>query len=291
MIVCRISLCDEKSDEKSPTTYEAKPLAFALSMVLSLLMWLLLGPSLSRLLRPLGIPYLTANAPFLAMAGGFLASKQILLKQPLKSLLTDHPVFQTSLFIKSFLIYFLSATAFLLVDVLLNPHYYQPMTGSSPSTYLLMLPLVLLLTPLQTSAEELVLRMLPVRAINKGRLSRDSRLQLVTSLVSALLFAVPHLGNRELAIASNRLVVVLYYALFGFVVTYLCLKHRGFSAARDKQADRNRIRPPPAVHQPSLGSITYQKPKRKLTTNHSYGMVQTMYFRTKESLCAANPPY
>lgn len=221
------------------TTYEAKPLAFALSMVLSLLMWLLLGPSLSRLLRPLGIPYLTANAPFLAMAGGFLASKQILLKQPLKSLLTDHPVFQTSLFIKSFLIYFLSATAFLLVDVLLNPHYYQPMTGSSPSTYLLMLPLVLLLTPLQTSAEELVLRMLPVRAINMGRLSRDSRLQLVTSLVSALLFAVPHLGNRELTIASNRLVVVLYYALFGFVVTYLCLKHRGFEIALAIHAANN----------------------------------------------------
>lgn len=209
-------------------------------MVLSVLAWLLLGPSLARLTEPLRLPYLTANAPFIAMAGGFLAARQLLLKQPLMRLVTDHHAFQTSLFTKSFLILFLtSATLFLIVDLQSNPQFYQPMAGSSISNYLLLLPLVLFFTPLQTSIEELVFRMLPVRTINANRLDTKSIMQIVTSLISALVFALPHLGNREVAIASNRLVVVLYYALFGFMVTYLCMKHKGFETALAIHAANN----------------------------------------------------
>jgi len=226
--------CDDTSH-----TYEPRPLAFALSMVLSVLAWLLLGPSLARLTEPLRLPYLTANAPFIAMAGGFLAARQLLLKQPLMRLVTDHHAFQTSLFTKSFLIYFASATLFLIVDLQSNPQFYQPMAGSSISNYLLLLPLVLFFTPLQTSIEELVFRMLPVRTINANRLDTKSIMQIVTSLISALVFALPHLGNREVAIASNRLVVVLYYALFGFMVTYLCMKHKGFETALAIHAANN----------------------------------------------------
>lgn len=230
---------NQRNCDNASHTYEPRPLAFALSMVLSVLAWLLLGPLLARMIEPLGNPYLTANAPFLAMAGGFLAARKLLLKQPLRSLITDHPAFQTSLFIKSFLIYFASATLFLIIDVWRNPHFYQPMDNSSISAYLLLLPLVLLFTPLQTSIEELVFRMLPVRTINGNRLDTTAIMQIVTSLISALLFALPHLGNREVAIASNRLVVVLYYALFGFVVTYMCMKYKGFETALSIHAANN----------------------------------------------------
>jgi len=219
-------------------TYETKPIEFALAMVLSLLSWLLLGPFFARILQSLGIPYLTANAPFVAMAMGFLLAKQLLLKQPLLALVTDHPRFRTALFVRAFLLYFVSATLFLVVDLVLHPHYYQPLTHSG-GTFLLLFPLVLMFTPLQTSIEELVFRMLPVRVINKNQLRQPMLRQLGTCLISSVLFAAPHLGNREVAIASSRTVVILYYALFGFVVTSLCMKHQGFEIALAVHAANN----------------------------------------------------
>lgn len=63
--------------------------------------------------------------------------------------------------------------------------------------------------------------------------------QLGTCLISSVLFAAPHLGNREVAIASSRTVVILYYALFGFVVTSLCMKHQGFEIALAVHAANN----------------------------------------------------
>ena len=207
-------------------------------MVLSLLAWLTLGPSLARLVQPLGLPYLTANVPFVAMAVGFLLSRQLFLKLPLTTIVTDHHTFQTARFVKSFLIYFGSAILFLLLDLLLKAEHYQVFEASFPKR-LLLLPLVLLLTPLQTSVEEVAFRILPVQTINKNQLQQPLGRQLFTSLVSALLFAAPHLGNREVAHAENRITVILYYVLFGFVVTYLCLKTRGFEIALAVHAANN----------------------------------------------------
>lgn len=207
-------------------------------MVLSLLTWLVMGPQFARTFQKLGIPYLTANAPFLAMALGFMLAKQLLLRQPLLALLTDHPAFQTKLFIRSFIIYGASATLFLVADILLHPQYYQVLDQSAKAYFLLLL-LVLLFTPLQTTVEELVFRMLAVRAVTKNRLYQGRAMQLLTCLISALLFAAPHLGNREVAAAQSRTAVILYYALFGFVVTYLCLKNQGFEIALAVHAANN----------------------------------------------------
>jgi membrane protease YdiL (CAAX protease family) len=93
----------------------------------------------------------------------------------------------------------------------------------------------LVITPIQTSSEEVLLRILPVRILQPDTL----RSSWPVSIISALLFVLPHLSNRELSAGNSALVVVLYYALFALVITMCSLRLGGFELALGVHAANN----------------------------------------------------
>jgi len=86
-----------------------------------------------------------------------------------------------------------------------------------PRRFLLLLPLVLVLTPVQASTEELLFRGYLLQGI--GLLTRNT---VVLVAVSGLVFALPHLGNPE--VGSGFALLATYYFLFGAFATSVALR-------------------------------------------------------------------
>lgn len=224
--------------EEKVGNYQATALQAALSMVLSLLFWLVLGPYFTNWFTRFSIPYLTANAPFLAMALGIIVSGKLLLSSTPISVITDYRSFRFSLFFKSFGAYLLVAILFLLLELLLEPDTYQ-VSEAPLSARFILVPLVLLLTPLQTSSEEVVFRILPLRVVQGKWLQRGIIRNLLACMLSALLFTAPHLANREFSNAENPTIVLIYYAIFGALVSALSIMSGGFEPALAIHAANN----------------------------------------------------
>lgn len=264
-----------------------RSLDYALSMVLSILFWIILGSAFAAFAQHLSIPYLTVNAPFLAMALGLLVSNMILLKQPFSHLISDKPL-NLRRFVLPFAVYVVSCILFLLFDLLFNGDRYQ-LLQIPLRQRVLMLPLVLILTPIQTSAEEFVFRILPVRAMNPNTLKTTTVRCFLTSLVSALLFAAPHIANREVAGATSRTIVLLYYAFFGFSATWLSLRTGGFELSLAVHAANNLfvalIMTYPSSSLPSIGLVEVQREAGTVfdLIQISVTMVMVFLFIPKES--------
>ncbi|MBW4655435.1 MAG: CPBP family intramembrane metalloprotease [Kaiparowitsia implicata GSE-PSE-MK54-09C] len=86
-----------------------------------------------------------------------------------------------------------------------------------PQAWLRLLPLALLLTPLQTTVEELFFRGYVMQS-----LSLLTRQRWLIAVLSAIVFALPHLGNPE--VANDPLVLLLFYLSFGLVGALFTLK-------------------------------------------------------------------
>ncbi|WP_320129505.1 type II CAAX prenyl endopeptidase Rce1 family protein [uncultured Sphaerochaeta sp.] len=210
-------------------------IAAMLSFVLTVLFWLDLGPILVQGIAHYSFwepakQYLLANSPFFAMALGLLVSSRLLLKTTLKKLATDKDTFDFPLFLKISILYGSICLVFLCIGLVTRPKDYQYLFQDMGQKFLL-LPLVLLVTPLQTSSEEFLLRCLPVRIFSRGRLPQKQKQILLISGVSALFFCLPHLSNQELAFGSSKIAVLAYYLLFGFAGTYLSLLSGGFEVS------------------------------------------------------------
>ncbi|MDN5332755.1 MAG: protease family protein [Sphaerochaeta sp.] len=215
----------QKDTEAGSTAF-----SMALAMVLSLLFWLILGPYAVTLFARFNIPYLQANAPFLAMALGIVVSWKLLLTSSPRSLITDHSTFRLPLFFKSMGAYLLMAILFLLLGLIFEPEAYTT-SDVSFVKQLVLLPLVLVLTPIQTSSEEVVFRVFPIRVVQGGKLRRGAMRNTFACVLSAILFTAPHLSNRELGSAVNPALVLVFYALFGGLVTALSISVGGFEPA------------------------------------------------------------
>jgi hypothetical protein len=214
------------------------PFSLALAMVLSLLFWLILGPYFITALGYFNIPYLKANAPFLAMALGIVVSGKLLLTSSPRSLITDHSTFRFALFFKSMGAYLLAAMLFLLLGLMAEPEAYTT-SDASALEHLMLLPLVLVLTPIQTSSEEVVFRVFPIRAVQGEKLRRGAMRNVLACVLSAILFTSPHLSNRELGSAESPTLVLVFYALFGGLVTALSIATGGFEPALAIHAANN----------------------------------------------------
>ncbi|NCC65808.1 MAG: CPBP family intramembrane metalloprotease, partial [Spirochaetia bacterium] len=198
----------QKLREKSTNekTYCASRVATALAMVLIILFWLTLGPILLSFVHPFGNEYLSANAPFLMMALGILIASKLLLQCSIKTLLTDSPAFRFSLFFKTFGAYIGVLSIFLVIDLLLHPTYYRPGPGTYSQKLIMLLP-TLLFTPIQTTGEEILFRVLPMRLLFKGKLPRNISKAGAGSLLTMVLFSLVHLANQEFAHAQEQLYV------------------------------------------------------------------------------------
>jgi membrane protease YdiL (CAAX protease family) len=232
--------------EKSTQTKTGRfpPLAGALSVLLSVYIWLNLGPILAYqftkvpMVDELLKAYLVANIPFFAMAFGLYLSLRFLMRTTVKHIITDKKRIDWILMLYSGGAYLAVAALFTLAHALLQPQQFQLYSGNMDD-FLKMVPLVLIITPIQTTSEEFLMRAIPSRLFKKGKLVTRNRSILLVSLFTALLFTLPHLTNQEMQHASQKTAVMFYYALFGFGGTFISLKTKGFEPSIGIHAANN----------------------------------------------------
>lgn len=204
------------------------------SMLFTLACWLFLGLNLVRMVGPEAPAYLVANLPFFAMALALFLSIRYILATDLRTLVTDSPRIRSKPLLLGFVGYLGANLLFLLITSIADPaslSYHRV----DRTTRLLFILAALVITPLQTSCEEMLFRILPVRFLQGSRLKPNA----LVALSSAVLFVLPHLSNKEVSSSAGTLIVLLYYATFAAVTTHLSLKSGGFEIALGVHAANN----------------------------------------------------
>ncbi len=212
--------------------------------MLSVYIWLNLGPILAYQFTKVPLSdgiikaYLVANIPFFAMAFGLYLSLRFLMHTTVKHIITDKKSLDWILLLYSGGAYLAVAALFTLVHAWLQPEKFQ-LYSADIQDLLHMIPLVLIITPIQTTSEEFLMRAIPSRLFRKGKLVSRTKGILLVSLFTALLFTLPHLSNREMLYATQKSAVIFYYALFGFGGTFISLKTKGFEPSLGIHAANN----------------------------------------------------
>ncbi|MBS2970753.1 CPBP family intramembrane metalloprotease [Metabacillus sp. KIGAM252] len=104
-----------------------------------------------------------------------------------------------------------------LVDWLLFKEGLSLNKETSPSQFLILLALVLVFTPIQTTVEELFFRGFLVQWLGKGL-----RSPILIALIIALVFGSLHFANPEMG--RSAVLVGLEYIVAGFMLTFIALK-------------------------------------------------------------------
>ncbi len=150
--------------------------------------------------------------------------------RPVRSLLTGAPGFRWERFFRSMLVWGLLAGVIALVESQLYPGRYE-LTFNAAELVPYLLP-ALLLIPIQTSAEEFLMR---------GYIIQNAGLKIkniwVLSAISGLLFTLPHLWNPEMAV--DAILLPLFYFSFGFFAALISLKDGGLELALGMHAVNN----------------------------------------------------
>ncbi len=137
-------------------------------------------------------------------------------KRPVMSLLTPRRAINWKLILVGFLLFF--GLMFLLSFI---PQYILDPSSMTLNPdifgFLLFLPFLLLMVPIQTTSEEIFYRGYILQGT--GFLSRNF---LLLAILNGVLFMIPHLANPE--VAATPLAAILDYIVFGFIMAYITLK-------------------------------------------------------------------
>ncbi len=123
------------------------------------------------------------------------------------------------------------------VDYLINSETYS--VSFEPSKFWVMLPLILIMTPIQTTAEEFVFRGYVIQSF--GLKIRNG---LVLSIISGVLFTLPHLANPEIYAANklgmfSTICMVLNYYVIGMMLAMITIRTNSLEAAAGVHAVNN----------------------------------------------------
>jgi hypothetical protein len=131
---------------------------------------------------------------------------------------------------QGFGVWMLLVTLASVVEYLINPEIYTIVFN--PGRFFLFALVVLLLTPMQTTAEELLFRGYLLQAT--GHLGRNFWL---LALVNGILFMVPHLGNPELV--ASAVLLPLFYLSIGAFFAFITLRDNSAELAIGAHAANN----------------------------------------------------
>ena len=194
-----------------------------IAMVLSLVV---IGPMASALLYPflsgswigeyvfLFLPHVITFIVLLVLKGKDL-------KEELRG--KDGESFSLPLF---FLLTFVSFVYCVFLAIFKKPE----VNDISLSVKLISLLLSLILIPMQIGVEEMIFRTLPIRIYNRGQWKDDRFSVAFISLISALLFTLPHLFNKEVWVSSGGW-AILHYALWGALAAAATIVTGGYEIA------------------------------------------------------------
>ena len=176
------------------------------------------------------INYVALNLSFGMMIVGVFVAVRFVHGRPFRSIITPAKTFEWRRMWQGFGVWLLLVTVASLVEYLLHPEIYTVVFDAR--RFLPFALVVLLLTPMQTTAEELLFRGYLLQAT--GHWGRNF---LVLSLVNGILFMLPHLGNPELA--ASAILLPLFYLSFGAIFTYITLRDNSAALAIGAHAANN----------------------------------------------------
>lgn len=192
-------------------------------------MWMILGSRITAELFSL-VKHPSLITTYLMLHVNFVFLLLILVlfiyhihRSSITSYVTDAVTFRYKLMFISMGVWITVTTLVVFVLFLIDPNVITLHKSSHQYSFIFTL-IILILTPLQAIAEELLFRTTLWRLlqshIKKGY---------VLSVISAVLFAVAHLSNFE--VQHNKGVTLLYYSLVGFLFMYLTIQSRGSEIA------------------------------------------------------------
>jgi membrane protease YdiL (CAAX protease family) len=184
---------------------------YALGAVTIAFFWMVLGyaPLLLLLFAEVDdrlVEYLAVNFSIFMMLAGLALTVKVIHRRPLMSLITPEARVDWRRVGQSAFAWCAIAAAISLVEHVLYPDRYY--LSFDPAQFFVFLALVLVLTPIQTTTEELVFRGYAMQGL--GLLTRRPA---VVAVASSLVFTVPHLLNPEVHEHGMLIMAANYFAI------------------------------------------------------------------------------
>ncbi len=183
--------------------------------------------------------YILTNFSIYFMLFGVYIAVKFIHYRPLKTLITTKPKIQWNRFFIGFLVFGVLLLLGTAIDYLISPKTYS--ITFDASKFWIALPIILIMTPIQTCTEELVFRGYVIQSF--GLKIKNG---IILSIISGALFALPHLANPEIY-ASTKLGVfsticmVLNYFVVGVMLAIITIKTNSLEAAMGAHTVNNLI--------------------------------------------------
>ena len=194
---------------------------YALGAITIAFFWLVLGYVPYLLLVGAGLSdqlleYLAVNFSIFMMLVGLALTVKLIHRRPLLSLATPETRVDWRRVWRSALVWTVIAAVIVVIEHLLYPDRYY--LSFDPGRFLIFLAVVLVLTPIQTTTEELVFRGYAMQGL--GLLTRRPAL---IAVASSLVFTVPHLLNPEVH-EHGVLIMAANYFVIGMLLATITLR-------------------------------------------------------------------
>ncbi len=209
---------------------------YLLSFFLIIFLWQIIGAMpyavvyILERTDQLYLSYLTQSFSFLCFLLAIFLAVRYIHKRPLLTIMTPQRKLNWRKIWLPGLLWFFLAIWVTLGDVLLHPGSYR--LAFDFRQWLPFALTALLLTPIQTTAEEWMFRGYLLQGM--GKITRNKPILIV---LSGILFAVPHFLNPEMQI--NFVLLALYYFSFGAFLTWMTLRYQSLELALGVHAANN----------------------------------------------------
>ncbi|MGB6297815.1 MAG: CPBP family intramembrane glutamic endopeptidase [Rivularia sp. (in: cyanobacteria)] len=197
----------------------------------------LFSPSITNGLNPLEFlrkpsiwGYLIINFQFLFFLLGIFLTVKWLHQRQFLTLVGADAAIRWKRFFKGFAVWFLIQSIIFGISIILNPSNLE--FTFKPVQWLILLACAVILTPIQTSTEELFFRGYILQGF--GLITKQP---LILMIINGVLFMLPHLANPE--VQRGFLGMALYYFAFGVFCTLLTLKDNRLELAFAVHAANN----------------------------------------------------
>lgn len=173
--------------------------------------------------------YIFLNLTLVCFFIGICVAMKLMHKRSIKTLITPEDKINWRKFFIGFGVYGILVLLGSVADYLAAPETFT--FSFDASKFFVGLPIILILTPIQTTAEELFFRGYILQGF--GRKIKNT---LILSLISGFIFMVPHLMNPEVYKSASMGILesisgVIYYFLVGFIFSVVTIKTNSLEVA------------------------------------------------------------
>ena len=175
--------------------------------------------------------YVLPNLAFPFFLFGIFFAVRILHKRRLRTLITTESQLSSQRILQGFGLWFGFAAIVTFSEYLLHPEAFS-WSSVAPGRYIGFVALALILTPIQTTTEELFFRGYLLQGLGRG-----IRQPFILAACNGLLFMLPHVFNPE--VQSGVVLTLLYYWGIGAFFAWITLKDQRLELALGAHAANN----------------------------------------------------